>query len=121
MKGIFKVIPMTLGLCIAASPDALAFSSKKKEAPTGESVWIRKSDGGVSCEQEKAESLEKGAETLKNAGVEVLESAKSSDGKMHIQVCGAPTGSENRYRISKSDIEKARVLGFSEGKTSPTH
>ena len=87
-------------------------------AGSAESVWIKRTDGGVSCEQDKAQSVEKGKEELTRAGIQVQDSRKASDGKMHAQMCGAPTGSENRYLVNRSELEKAKALGFSEAPKS---
>jgi hypothetical protein len=58
------------------------------------------------------ETLEAGAQELLKAGVKVLEQRKQDDGKMRIQVCGAPQGSGNAYRIAKRDLKRAKKLGF---------
>ena len=100
----------------------------KKTAPTGgessgtsspvaaDRVWVSRPDGGLSCEADKAESVEKGAKALKSMAVEVFESRKSGDGKMHIEMCGAATGNENGYLIRRSDLDKAKALGFKPSK-----
>ena len=88
---------------------------------SSENIWVKRSDFGVSCEKDKAQSLEAGADDLKKAGIQVFESGKGADSKMHIQVCGAPSGNENRYLISKSEIEKAKALGFKEVPSAPKH
>ena len=101
------------------SADAAATASSS--ASSSENIWVKRSDFGVSCEKDKAQSLEAGAEDLKKAGIQVFESGKGADNKMHIQVCGAPSGNENRYLISKSEIEKAKALGFKEVPSIPKH
>lgn len=86
----------------------------QKQLPNGEDsfVWIKRSDGALSCGMEKAQSLEMGAAELKKANIRIFGSRKSNDGQMHIQMCGAPTGSENAYLIQKGDLPKAISLGF---------
>ena len=101
-----------------------SFGSKEKsetDAASSENLWVKRSDFGVSCEKDKAQSLEAGAEELKKSGIQVFESSKDSDKKMHIQVCGVPSGNENRYLISKSEFEKAKALGFKEVPSAPKH
>lgn len=98
-----------------------AFSSSKPQVPAQggeETVWIRRSDGGLSCSPEKAQSLEDAAGELKKARISVLDSRKGHDGKMRIQMCGAPAGTENAYKIHRSDLPRAVALGFAEEASS---
>ena len=94
-----------------------AFS--RKSSPT--KIWVSRSDGALSCEKEKAQSLEAGEQELKDVQVKVHASKKGNDGKMYAQMCGGPTGSLNTYEISKSDLQKAQKLGFSELLTESTN
>ena len=79
-----------------------------------ESVWIAKSDGSKQCATDTALPLEQTAQELAQSKIHVLESKKSSDGKIRVQLCGAPTGSQNYYRIPKSELSAAIGLGFKE-------
>lgn len=89
---------------------ALGMSSSPAKDAT---VWITQSDGAKSCEgEDPAKTLEKVSAQLKAAGVQVLEMKKGNDGKMYMQMCGAPTGSLNAFKISKQDLAKAQGLGF---------
>ena len=81
-------------------------------AASGDGMWVARPDGALGCKPDSGQSLDTGAEDLKKAGVTILESRKGSDHKMHIQVCGAPTGSQNAYRIPRSELEKVKALGF---------
>jgi hypothetical protein len=49
---------------------------------------------------------------LRAANIAVQAKAKKADGIRHPQMCGASTGTMNVYRINRSELEKARVLGF---------
>lgn len=99
---------LVCSLAMAMGGKSTSSSAKKDDGR----VWVSRPDGALSCEDEKAESLEKGADLLRKAKVEVFGSKKSGDGQMHIQMCGASTGSENSYQIRKEDIAKAQKLGF---------
>ena len=81
-------------------------------------VWIKQPDGGIACEDPKdAKSLDQGMAVLKKAGIEVFESKKMHDGFMRASVCGIPTGNENTYLISKSQLQVALKLGFQQLKS----
>jgi hypothetical protein len=91
--------------------DALS-SSHPSAAAHDELIWISRPDGALSCGEGNVQSVEDGAAELRKAGVKVLESRKTNDGKIHIQMCGAATGSQNSYRIPTADWSKADKLGF---------
>lgn len=73
-------------------------------------VRIYKYDGSLQCGQGKPVSLEQMATELK--GIKIFTSQKKSDGLMHIQVCGSPTGMANVFEILESDLAKAEKSGF---------
>lgn len=77
---------------------------------TSRKVRVYKYDGSLQCGQGKAISLEQMATELK--GVKIFASQKKSDGLMHIQVCGSPTGQANVYEILEGDVAKAEKSGF---------
>jgi hypothetical protein len=90
---------------------AMGMSSSSPSKDTA--VWITQPDGAKSCEgEDPAKTLEKVSAQLKGAGIEVLEMKKGNDGKMYLQMCGAPTGSLNAFKIVKADLKKALELGF---------
>jgi hypothetical protein len=78
----------------------------------GPSIEVAKYDGSLQCEMGRPVSLEEMAKELRAADIAVQAKAKKADGIQHPQMCGASTGTMNVYRISTSDWEKARVLGF---------
>ena len=73
-------------------------------------VKVYKEDGSLQCGQGDTISLEEMASGLR--GVPILRSYKSNDGKMRIQVCGAPTGNCNVYEIDQSFFQQALSAGF---------
>jgi hypothetical protein len=115
---IFAGLILTSG---AFSANAHAFSRKAADTDPAQSlaanqVWIQRADGAQSCSTKSGQSLEDGATDLKNAKVRVLDSHKGGDGKLHAQMCGAPTGSMNAYLIPKDDLPQAVALGYIQAK-----
>lgn len=96
----------------AATPVAPASGSPAAGAIDNNTMWVQKPDGSKSCQPESGTSLDKDAQSLASKGVKVLEKKKGSDGKMHIQSCGAATGKTNAFRIPKKDEAKAKAAGF---------
>jgi hypothetical protein len=122
-----------VALCFAAGvtaigwfSDATAFSRKQPaptatsgagatsstSAPKADQVWVTRGDGAQSCTPGSGQSLDDGANELRKSKVRVLESRKGSDGKMHAQMCGLPSGSTNAYLIPKDDLPQAVALGY---------
>lgn len=110
LLGVFSAFIFWGGSAGAFSRNS-STAAQSRETP-GETVWIARADGGQSCSPDSAQSLDKGAEELKKSGVRVLDSRKGGDGKMHMQMCGAPTGSTNAYLVPREDLPKAAALGF---------
>ncbi|MEK6580436.1 MAG: hypothetical protein AABZ55_14515 [Bdellovibrionota bacterium] len=102
------------------SSGAFAFGSKSattvetQGTQSLDTVWILRSDGGKSCSPETAQSIEAGAQELFKAKIRVLNSIKGDDGKMRMQMCGAPTGALNSYMIPRDALPQAIALGFQE-------
>jgi hypothetical protein len=92
---------------MAANPE-LPMNQQKPNAR----VRVSKPDGSLQCGQGSATPLAKMQEELKD--LPVYSSENKADGLMHIQVCGSPTGRHNVYEIDRTDLEKARALGFKE-------
>jgi hypothetical protein len=79
-------------------------------APTGGNVIVYKEDGSLQCAMGKPVKLEVMEKDLK--GIPVLAREKKSDGMMRIQLCGAPTGTMNTYKIPANRLSDAEKLGF---------
>lgn len=73
-------------------------------------TWVSKTDEAKSCGT--GISLETMGRQLQRAKVSVKEKKKISDGKAHIQMCGAAKGDSNAFLIPKKDLSKAERLGF---------
>ncbi len=73
-------------------------------------VRVYKSDGSRQCERGVGKSVEATEREL--AGIPVSHREKRSDGLMHIQVCGSPTGIINIYEIDSSNLKQAEERGF---------
>jgi hypothetical protein len=96
----------------AAAPAAGASTAAAAEAQ----VWITRPDGAQSCSAGSGQSLDEGAAELRKSKVRVLDSRKGNDGKMHMQMCGAPAGSTNAFLIPEEDLSRAVALGFVQSK-----
>jgi hypothetical protein len=79
-------------------------------APAGASIVIYKEDGSLQCAMGKPMKIEDMEKELK--GIPVMGREKKSDGMMRIQMCGAPTGMMNTYKIPANRLSDAQKLGF---------
>jgi hypothetical protein len=77
-------------------------------------VWVMRSDNAQSCEPKSGTSLKDDAEELKKAQIPILDSKKGSDGKFHIQMCGADKGTTNSFLIPKDKLPVALAMGYRE-------
>jgi hypothetical protein len=110
MKKIYILVSIFV---VMTSVSSFAGSKKKAVAETistEDKVWVISSDGKKSCSVLETESVDKGMRELAAANIQVFESKKADDGKMHAQACGMPTGSVNAYLIMKQDLPKALAL-----------
>ncbi len=73
-------------------------------------VKIFKPDGTLQCNQGQKISLDVMAKELSE--IQIFSSDNKHDGLMRIQLCGKPTGNNNVYEISSTDLERALALGF---------
>jgi hypothetical protein len=78
--------------------------------PAGSTVLIYKYDGSLQCAMGKGLSPEEMEKDL--GSVKALSRNKRSDGLMHIQVCGQPTGMVNVYEINSKSLPDAEKRGF---------
>ena len=78
--------------------------------PAGGTVLVSKPDGSLQCGMGKAISPEDMEKQL--AGIKVISREKRSDGLMHVQVCGSPTGMLNIYEIPATSLKDAEAKGF---------
>lgn len=93
----------------AVTETPIGSGAAKPLTDSGVSVFVSKPDGSLQCGARgvSAEEMEK---QLK--GIKVISRDKRSDGKMHIQVCGSPTGQLNIYEIPESSLKDAEARGF---------
>lgn len=106
--GIFGIFVSGL----AAGSNSKAKKPVRSASYQKDTVWIAKPDGALSCEPDSGRTLSQDAEELKKAKITVLESKKGNDGKMHVQMCGAATGSLNSFLIPKAKLSDALALGY---------
>lgn len=90
--------------------DPRSETASPEKAPATARVFVYKYDGSLQCGMGRAISLEAMAKEL--TGTEVFSSAKKSDGLMHIQVCGSPTGKANVFEIPAQKLPWAETKGF---------
>lgn len=98
-----------------AFPILFAASTALAGAKGEDRVWVSRPDGSLQCDEKPAglsDPVTKAKEELSKKGVRVFEAKKSNDGQMRAQVCGMTTGNETRLLIPKSDLAKAKALGF---------
>jgi hypothetical protein len=89
-------------------------------AKTEDRVWITRPDGSLQCDEKTAgtpqDPVVVAKEQLTKKGVHVIDAKKSNDGRIRAQVCGISTGNETRFLIPKSELAKAKSLGFEASK-----
>lgn len=84
----------------------------KTSTESEQKIWVTRADGSRQCGQRKGEDPTRVAAQVQQAGLLVFQSRTGTDGRMHSQMCGAPTGRTIDLQISKLDIRKALSLGF---------
>lgn len=78
---------------------------------SGAIVQVFKSDGSVQCGGPGI-GLRPMADQLAHAGVQVIAMRKTSDGLLHPDYCGAPSGLINVFEINATGLSQAIALGF---------
>lgn len=96
---------LVLGLALAACGAA-------GSAGTAQRVEVFKADGSRQCEPDSGQSPAAMRTDLEAAGIRVHAARSASDGMLHMQVCGAPTGRINVFSIDAAGLDAARSLGF---------
>ena len=77
-----------------------------------ERISVFKPNGSLQCNQGK--TIDKAVMEKSLKGIRVYKSSVENDGKLRIQMCGAPTGNVNIFEIDKVNLEMAITLGFAE-------
>ncbi len=100
------------GSTVSGTTQASKQSSGQSGGPSAgqTTVLVYKPDGSLQCGQGKTISAQEMEKELK--GIKVLKRENRSDGMMHIQVCGSPTGMVNVYEISAESLKEAEKRGF---------
>lgn len=88
-------------------------------ASENEGVWVLRPDGSVSCGGVKAQSLDEAKAELERAGISILDQWHGSDGRLHVMVCGAPSGQVNAFLIRRADLAKATAVPLKYAEASP--
>lgn len=92
------------------APNTAIRTDAKGSATQESTVLVYKEDGSLQCKAAKGLSVEEMEKQL--APIKVFSRDKRSDGLMHIQVCGSPTGQINVYEIPASSQKDAEAKGF---------
>tara|TARA_B110001454_G_C12723308_1_gene436515 strand:+ start:57625 stop:58023 length:399 start_codon:yes stop_codon:yes gene_type:complete len=96
-----------------AGPEVQPKENKLLPDPTiTERARVFKPNGSLQCGQGKSIEPVTMAKELKD--IQVYRSFVENDGKMRIQMCGAPTGNVNVFEIDKTNLERALGFGFTE-------
>lgn len=99
-------VALLCSLCVAGT--ALA-AGRARDA---QRLEVFKPDGSLQCEPDSGTPASAMAAELQAAGVQVYGARRTSDGMMHMQLCGSSTGRINVLEIDGADLEQARGLGF---------
>lgn len=75
-------------------------------------VQIYKEDGTRQCESIRPVPATNLKQQLETNGIKVLKVEHTSDGVMHIQVCGSTTGRIYVFDIQRLHLQKALKLGY---------
>ena len=75
-------------------------------------IRVFKYDGSLQCGMGAAIPLATMAKDL--GDIKTFSSVNKSDGLMHMQMCGSPTGKANVYEIDSSQLPAAKKAGFRE-------
>jgi hypothetical protein len=92
----------------AANSGAIVMTDSS--AATDGRVLVGRPDGSLQCGMAKGKSPEEMEKELD--GIKVYARSKRPDGRMHIQVCGSPTGQLNVYEIPTGSLKEAERRGF---------
>lgn len=98
-------------ISIAALGAACTTVAAPVHASAGVAVPVAQSLGTRQCES-GGRTLQALAQSLRDAGVNVLAQACGHDGRMRPAVCGAPDGMLGIIEIPADQLAKARSMGF---------
>lgn len=93
-------------------PDFKSREAHSIKAGDLQTVRVYKSDGTLQCEANRPIPAADLKRLLEDNKIKVLRLEHTSDGVMHIQVCGSSTGRIYVFDIQAMDLEKALGLGF---------
>lgn len=93
------------------TPSTKKAYEKDKILPT---VRVYKPTGEKQCGMGNPIKLEDMKATIEARKVPVYDAVTQPDGKMHIAVCGAPSGQIHVFEIPKKYFSKIKALGFKE-------
>jgi hypothetical protein len=77
-------------------------------------LFIARAEGSKQCTAGSGETIDQMAEDL--IDIKIFSKETRSDGKVHMALCGAPTGRIHVFEISETDRAAALSRGFTEYK-----
>lgn len=96
-----------------ATPVALPSPAAKTLAPSNiNSVKVYKATGEQQCGMGSHTKIDDMKATLINKKIQVFDATTRPDGRMHMAVCGAPTGMVHVFTIPSKNLKAAERLGF---------
>ena len=102
--------PATATPILTSPTNKVGTAKMSSKSTASNTVLVFKADGSLQCGQGKGVAIEEMEKELK--GIKVLSRDKRPDGKMHIQLCGSPTGVINVFEISEKNLKDAEARGF---------
>lgn len=90
--------------------DPKSSALQNADGSTATRVRVFKPDGSRQCGKRGGKTVEVMEREL--AGITVYSREKRSDGLMHVQICGSPTGIINVYEIDLNTLKQAEERGF---------
>ena len=108
-------LPSSANTPATARPEASL--QQVQRGTSTESVFVFKPDGGLQCG--KAAPLSVQAMKSQLQDIPVFSSANRPDSRVHIQMCGAPTGMINVYEIPSNYLSEALKRGFKKLEIKP--
>ncbi|MGZ3733531.1 MAG: hypothetical protein ACXVB9_04590 [Bdellovibrionota bacterium] len=106
------VVSFALAACTHAVQKPQTQWQVKTSTQSEQKIWVTRADGTRQCGKQRPPNPGLVAAQVQGAGVIVFQSRSGTDGQMHAQECGAPTGRTIDLQISRTDIQAVMNLGF---------
>jgi hypothetical protein len=101
-----------LGAACLAGTATMADAGEGADLGGTPQIEVFKPDGSLQCEPGSGTPLATMQAELRDAGIRVYSARSASDGMMHPQACGTPTGLRNVFSIDAAALDQALAQGF---------